>query len=88
MSDFNPDFDGDGKVTEKEFELFERKIIAKRRMATASIVAMIMFTAFLMSPIVPVERVDALSDIFSMFYITMGGVVAAFFGVSAWMGKK
>lgn len=88
MENFNPDLDGDGVVTEQEFKMYERKVVAKRRMASGSVIAMVVFTGILMSPIVPVERVDALSDIFSMFYITMGGIVAAFFGVSAWMGKK
>lgn len=82
------DIDNDGKVSEREFMIFQRKMVAQRHMATAAITSIVVFTAVLMSPVVSIDRVNALSDVFSMFYITTGGIVAAFFGTAAWMGKR
>lgn len=82
------DIDNDGKVSQQEFEIFHAKVKAQRQMAWLAISAIVLFTAVLMSPIVSVDRVNALSDVFSMFYVVTGGIIATFFGTAAWMGKK
>lgn len=91
------DRDGDGKLSEQEIEtaqyateleLREEKAEAQKRMAWISIVSMILFTLALFTPIVSVERVDALSDLLGLFYITQAGIVGAYMGVTAWMSKK
>lgn len=82
------DYNGDGKVTEQELNAYARKMRAQRNIAGTSLAAIIIFTALLMSPLVDVQRVTALSDLFSMFYVMMAGVVGAYMGVSAWMGRK
>ena len=84
------DIDGDGVVSDDEFEHMAeikrlehdlRKQRAQRRMATASLVAMAAFTAAMF--FVDLERVKALADISNLFYITGGGIVAAYMGASA-----
>ena len=37
---------------------------------------------------IPIERVTALSDISNLFYISGAGIVGAFMGTTAWMGRK
>jgi len=38
--------------------------------------------------IVPIERVNALSDISNLFYISGAGIVGAYMGTSAYMQKN
>ena len=71
-----------------EIELREEKSNAQRRMAWVAMGAMVFFSMALYTPLVPIPRVNALADLLSGFYIAQAGVVAAYMGVSAWMGKK
>ena len=89
------DIDGDGVVSDDEFaHLAEikrlehdlRKQRAQRRMATASLVAMAAFTVAMF--FVDLDRVKALADISNLFYITGGGIVAAYMGASAIMNRN
>ena len=80
-SKLNPmDRNQDGIVDDHELEVAQiehdlRKQRAQRRMATASLVAMGLFTGAMF--FVDLSRVKALSDISNLFYITGGGIVAA-----------
>ena len=89
------DLDSDGIVSDEEFEHMAeikrlehdlRKQRAQRRMATASLVAMATFTFAMF--FVDLERVKALADISNLFYITGGGIVAAYMGASAIMNRN
>tara|TARA_B100000378_G_scaffold253974_1_gene230201 strand:- start:131 stop:442 length:312 start_codon:yes stop_codon:yes gene_type:complete len=89
------DTDGDGIVSDEELghvkeikqtEDATRKNLAQLRMARFSLIAMGGFTIAMF--FVPIERVNALSDISNLFYITGGGIVAAYMGTSAWVQKK
>jgi len=71
-----------------ELELKEEKSEAQKKMAWTSIATMIVFTTALFSSVISTERVDALSDILGIFYITQAGIVGAYMGVTAWMSKK
>ena len=89
------DLDGDGVITDEELahakEILKekaelRKLLAQRRMATYSLIAMGAFTLAMF--FVPVERVEALSDISNLFYISGAGIVGAYMGTTAWMSRK
>ena len=89
------DEDGDGIVSDdelshvaeiKKLENDLRKQRAQRRMATASLVAMGVFTAAMF--VVDIERVKALSDISNLFYISGAGIVGAYMGASAFMNRN
>lgn len=89
------DIDGDGVVTDAELAQAEevmkteaelRKLRAQRRMATASLVSMGAFTLAMF--FVDIERVEALSDISNLFYISGAGIVGAYMGATAWMSRK
>jgi len=95
-SDFDQyDMDGDGIVTDEELEHAKliketerqlRKSLAQLRMARFTLIAMGVFTAAMF--FVPVERVEALSDISNLFYISGAGIVGAYMGTTAWMSRK
>ena len=91
------DVDGDGIVSDEELakvkaiheaESAEEKADAQRRMAWVSIIAMLVFSAFLFLPIFPDSRIKALADLFGLFYIGMAGVVGAYMGMTAYMSAK
>ena len=89
------DMDGDGVVTDEELEHAKeirqterdlRKSLAQLRMARFTLIAMGAFTVAMF--IVPLDRVEALSDISNLFYISGAGIVGAYMGTTAWMSRK
>ena len=89
------DEDGDGVVSDEELshvaeikklEHDLRKQRAQSILATACLVAMATFTASMV--FFDLERVKALADISNLFYITGGGIVAAYMGASAIMNRN
>ena len=92
-SEFNElDLDHDGIVSDNEMKAAElqhdlRKQRAQRRMATAALVGMGVFTLAMF--FVDIERVNALSDIGNLMYISAASIVMAYMGSAAIMhGKK
>ena len=91
------DVDGDGVVSDEELaavtkleelEMQEEKADAQRRMAWVSLISMLVFTGFVFLPIFPDSRIQALADLFGLFYIGMAGVGGAYMGMTAYMSKK
>lgn len=91
------DTDGDGVVSDEEIakaerlaelENKDRKEDQLRQMAWVAIGSMVVFTIALFFPLISVERLTALDNLLSMFYIAQAGVVATFFGSSAYMSKS
>lgn len=91
------DSDGDGIVSDEEIakaerlaelENKDRKEDQLRQMAWVAMLSMVAFTIALFLPFLSVERLSALDNLLSMFYIAQAGVVATFFGSSAYMSKN
>jgi hypothetical protein len=91
------DADGDGIVSDEEIARAERiaelenkdqKEDQLRQMAWVAMGSMVFFTIALFLPFLSVERLTALDNLLSMFYIAQAGVVATFFGSSAYMSKN
>ena len=91
------DLDGDGIVTDdelenaklmKETEYALRKQLAQLRMARYTLTAMGLFTVMMFMPFISIERINALSDISNLFYLSGAGIVGAYMGTTAWMNKK
>ena len=91
------DFDGDGKISADDLAKSERlldlenkdkKADQQRSMAWIAMISMVVFTIAMFTPLLPVERVAALSDLLGLFYIAQAGVVAAFFGANAYMSNN
>ena len=73
------------KEAEIELENRDAREDQQRRMAWVAMISMIILTVGLFLPIVSPERIAALSDLLSMFYIAQAGIVATFFGSQAYM---
>ena len=91
------DADGDGVVSDEEIakaerlaelENKDRKEDQLRQMAWVAMASMVLFTIALFLPFLSVERLTALDNLLSMFYIAHAGVVATFFGSSAYMSRS
>ena len=91
------DLDGDGEITDEELEHAKeireterdlRKSLAQLRMARYTLIGMGVFTIAMFTPWVSVERVEALSEISSLFYISGAGIVGAYMGTTAWIARK
>lgn len=68
-----------------ELENKDKKADQQRRMAWIAMLSMLLVTALLFSPLISIERIEALSSLINMFYIAQAGVVAAFFSATAYM---
>lgn len=91
------DLDSNGTVTDDELEKADRilemeitseKSDSQRRMAWVCLLSVLVLTVLLVSPAVAETRVDALSDLVGLFYISMAGVIGAHMGVQAWMSRR
>lgn len=91
------DLNGDGIVSDDEIHrqqemveltLREEKADTQKRMAWVAMLSMVVFSIFLMLPIMPDSRVNALSDLLGLFYIAQASVCAAYFGATAFMSRK
>ena len=92
------DIDGDGKVTAEEvamkermleIELREEKAESQKKMAWVAMLMMIGFTGVLFyDGLISDSRVNALADLFGLFYIAQTGIVAAYMGATAYMAGK
>lgn len=91
------DVDGDGIVSDDEMAKAEKMIELEnkdkkedqlRQMAWVAMLSMVAFTIGLFMPFLSVERLTALDNLLSMFYIAQAGVVATFFGSQAYMSKQ
>ncbi len=89
------DMDGDGVVSDEELDHAKeikqvetelRKNLAQLRMARYTLISMGVFTVAMF--FIPLDRVEALSDISNLFYISGAGIVGAYMGTTAWMNKK
>lgn len=92
------DVDGDGTITEAEIamkermleiELREEKAESQKKMAWVAMLMMIGFTGVLFyDGLISDSRVNALADLFGLFYIAQTGIVAAYMGATAYMAGK
>ena len=89
------DLDGDNTITDeelqrakeiKETETKLRKNLAQLRMARYTLIGMGVFTVAMFA--MPVEKIEALSDISNLFYISGAGIVGTYMGTTAWMSRK
>ena len=91
------DSDGDGLVTDDEMKKAEaltsmenedQKQDAQRHMAWVAMLAMVAYPLLLLLPIIPDHRIATLASISDMFFLSLSGVVAFFFGSQAYMSKN
>ena len=95
------DINGDGHLSKQEYEMeleFRRKELedadamrdAQRKMTWFALAGMLLYPAVVMTT----ELMDLhqaatiLGDMAAVYFVSVAGIVAAFFGAQAWSGKK
>jgi cytochrome bd-type quinol oxidase subunit 2 len=68
-----------------EIELGEEKARTQKRMAWVALYGILGVTCYLFTPYISDSRVAAIADLLGLFYISLAGIVAAYFGVQAWV---
>lgn len=76
------------KQASSEIQIREEKFDSQKRMAWIAMISMIIFTALLFSPFIEVMRVEALSDLIGLFFISQAGVVGAYMGFSSYIQRN
>ena len=83
------DTNGDGVVTDQEMALKERMVLLENRdkkedqqryLVWFSAVTVTAFIVVLMTPVVPIERIDHLSGIAEIWVLSNMGVIGSFIG--------
>ena len=83
------DTNGDGVVTDKEMAIRERMVLLENRdkkedqqrhLVWFSALTVTIFIIVLMTPVVPIERIDHLSGIAEIWGLSNMGVLASFIG--------
>ena len=95
------DYNGDGKVADDERDLyleFRRKELedqdamrdAQRKMTWFALSGMLLYPATVMlTEIMNLHQAaEILGSMASVYFVSVAGIVAAFFGAQAWSGKK
>ena len=91
------DADKNGITTDDEINSAEKiqaleerikKSEAQEKMAWVSLIGILIFTAFLFTPWVSIEKVVAIGEFIGMFYISLAGILAAYMGTQAWTMRK
>jgi len=99
---FHPaDVNGDGKVSKVEQEMyleFKRKELedldamrdAQRNMTWFALAGMLLYPATVMTTELMGlhQAAEILGSMASVYFVSVAGIVAAFFGTQAWSGKK
>ena len=102
MSEHHPaDVNGDGHVSDEELMMhleFKRKKLededaqrdAMRKMTWFALAGMLLYPATVMATEIFAlhQAATILGDMAAVYFVSVAGIVAAFFGAQAWSGKK
>lgn len=81
------DVDQDGKVSEREYKIYEQRAKNRRLMAWLSLLAAIA-SGFCLMFFVPETRLDKLDGILELYWIGLLGITGTYVGVSTWLARK
>jgi hypothetical protein len=81
------DLNRDGLVSKKEEELYEKKAKNRRAMAWVSLIAMVA-SGFAIMFLIPEARLQKINTMLDLYWISLGGIVGAYVGISTWMSKR
>jgi len=91
------DTDSDGVIDAQDVELSKqiselqdasRKHLAQLRLARYAMVFMAVYTLLLFAPFVSDQRIELLTAVSDLLYISLCSVICAFFGFTSYMQRK
>lgn len=78
----------DEELRAVEQDRIEQRQNTQKKMAWLAMMSMIVFTGFLVSPIVPTDRLNIIVDLIGLFYFAQAGVVGAYMGSEAIVNRS
>lgn len=81
------DLNNDGEISKMEEEAYERKAKNRRAMAWVALIAIII-SGFALMFFISEARLSKLSSILDLYWVSLGGIVGAYVGISTWMSKR
>lgn len=81
------DLNNDGVISKKEEEFYEKKAINRRKMTWVALIAMVM-SGFSIMFFVPESRLEKINSMLELYWISLGGIVGAYVGISTWMSRR
>ena len=91
------DADGDGVVSDQEFEMKQKLVLLEnedkkqdqqRYLVWFSALSVTVFIVVLMTPLIPMERIDHLSGIAEIWVLSNMGVIGSFIGFNQIAKKR
>ena len=91
------DTDGDGVVSDQEFEMKQKLVLLEnedkkqdqqRYLVWFSALSVTVFIVVLMTPLIPMERIDHLSGIAEIWVLSNMGVIGSFIGFNQIAKKR
>ena len=91
------DTDGDGVVSDQEFEMKQKLVLLEnedkkqdqqRYLVWFSALSVTAFIVALMTPLIPIQRIDHLSGIAEIWVLSNMGVIGSFIGFNQLANKK
>lgn len=71
-----------------EQERIDERQYNQRKMAWTGMVVMVLVTAFLFSPLISEERISALTDVITIFYLTQASIIGAYMGFESLVNRS
>lgn len=65
-----------------------RKHLAQLRLARSALIGMGVYTVLLFAPFVDDRRVELLTDVSELLYISLASIVGAYMGFTSWASRK
>ena len=69
-------------------ELHEAKSESQKKMAWVCLWSMIGFTLLLLTPWVPDAKLQTLTNLSDIFYVSLASVIGAYMGFTSWVARK
>lgn len=81
------DLNKDGKISKAEVATYEKRARNRRQMAWVALIALVV-SGFSLMFLVPETRLTKLTNMLDLYWISLGGIVGAYVGITAWMSKR
>ena len=91
------DLNQDGELSDEEIQLAReikeyqdkaRKLLAQRRMATYTLIFMGIYATLLLTPVIDLQRLEKLSSVTDLIFISGSSIVGFYMGSSAYMSRN
>lgn len=81
------DFNGDGVVDDREIQILKDRELYRRKLSYIALAGIIGASTYLIG-FADISRVESVNGLLDMYFITLGGVIAASMGVEAWATRR